>query len=324
MTTDVEEWLEILNGQVTGGGLPDPAPPAPDEVHRRMRLLGVPAVDHEAVLATLPDPVRTPQLWQALRSCLATLFDGPARQEPDWPDAPFALGAAGRYFYVHLYLLAVPYTYEQEHRGVPDDVVAATLADVGAKMTTYRLGHHTGGFDRQRWAVRHFRGTLHRLGRLQFERTVLDTAATGGAPAPDGPADGEPVLAVHISADGPMRPADCDASFRSARDFVTEFAPQERYRFATCGSWLLDEQLAEYLPPEANIVDFQRRFTRFGDRPLGDDDVLEFVFHTPPGTADLDRLPQDTTLQRAVVRHLRDGRHWHIAHGWVPLPGVHG
>ncbi|NEE42841.1 hypothetical protein G3M53_98075, partial [Streptomyces sp. SID7982] len=92
------------------------------------------------------------------------------------------------------------------------------------------------------------------------------------------------------------------------------------HRHATCHSWLLDRQLADHLPAGSNILAFQRRFTAFGARPVGDDDVLEFVFHTPPGTADLDRLPQTTTLHRALVRHLRTGGHWRTAHGWTELP----
>lgn len=317
--TATEEWLDVLIGQTVDGGLPDLALPAAEEVRRRMRLLAIPAEDRGPVLASLPDPVRTPRLWQALRSCHGALFaaDEPA---PQWPAAPAGLGAAGRYFYVHLYLLALPHALERQYRlGVPSDVVAATFADVGAKLASYRRGHRTGGFDRQAWVTRHFRGTLHRLGRLQFERTRLDAAAAGGAAAPGGPADGEPVLGVHVPGDGPMRPADCADSLRSAREFAARYLPGQRYRYATCSSWLLDDQLVEYLRPEANILHFQRRFTRFGSRPVGDDDVLEFVFGAPPGTADLDRLPQDTTLQRALVRHLRTGRHWHVAHGWTTL-----
>ncbi|MEK8169575.1 acyltransferase domain-containing protein [Streptomyces sp. M19] len=135
-------------------------------------------------------PGAHPVLWQALRHCHQTLFGGsaPTPRETAWPDAPAALGEAGRYFYVHLYLLALPSALaRQRRRGIPDSVIAATFADVGAKMTTYRLAHHTGGFDRQRWAMRHFRGTLHRLGRLQFERTALDATALGGRPGPEGP-----------------------------------------------------------------------------------------------------------------------------------------
>ncbi|MFD8163435.1 acyltransferase domain-containing protein [Streptomyces malaysiensis] len=322
---DVEEWLDVLGRQEAAGDVPDPEPISPDEARRRMRLLAVPTEDHDPVLATLPDPARTPDRWRALLHCHRTLFarSAPAPRETAWPAAPAALGEAGRYFYVHLYLLALPSALERQRRlGVPDDIVAATFADLGAKMTTYRLAHRTGGFDRQRWVMRHFRGTLHRLGRLQFERTTLDTAALGSPPGPDGPADGERVLDVHIPGDGPLTPARCDASLRAARDFFTRHFPGAPARFATCSSWLLDDQLAAYLPPEANILRFQRRFTRFGSRSVGDDDVLEFVFHVPPGTADLDRLPQQTTLHRAVVSHLRSGRHWRLTHGWTSLPAT--
>ena len=86
----------------------------------------------------------------------------------------------------------------------------------------------------------------------------------------------------------------------------------------TCGSWLMDEQLAEYLPSDSNILRFQRRFTiDSGWSVQGDDDVVRFVFGQLPDT--LDELPQRTTLQRAVVQHLRDGRHWYIRQGWLAL-----
>ncbi|MFF1920606.1 acyltransferase domain-containing protein [Streptomyces sp. NPDC058221] len=320
---DVEDWLDLLGRQRTACDVPDPEPVAQGEARRRMRILAVPAEDRGPVLATMPDPACTPERWRALRQCHRALFSGtaPGPRDTVWPDAPVAFGEAGRYFYLHLYLLALPRALERQRRiGVPDDVVAATFADVGAKTAAYRLAHGTGGFDRQRWVMRHFRGTLHRLGRLQFERTTLDTAALGGPPGPDGPADGERVLGVHIPEEGPLTPAGCEASLRAARTFLARHFPDEPARFATCSSWLLDEQLAAYLPPTANIVRFQQRFTPFGTRPVGDDDIIDFVFHTPPGTTALDRLPQLTTLQRAVVSHLRSGRHWRLTHGWAPLP----
>ncbi|RFU83686.1 hypothetical protein DY218_26480 [Streptomyces triticagri] len=326
---EVDTWLSTLGGRGAAPAGPDPVPVSPDEAARRLRLLAVPAEDRAPVLATLPDPVRSPALWEALRHCHRTLFaeSGPAPRDTVWPDAPARLGAAGRYFYVHLYLLALPTALERQRRlGVPETVVAATFADVGAKAATYRLAHGTGGFDRQLWAMRHFRGTLHRLGRLQFERTTRPAAASGGAPRRDGPAPGETVLDVHIPEDGPLTPGACDASLRSARAFHDRhFAAAPTARFATCSSWLLDDQIAAYLPPYSNIVRFQRRFTRYADgpgaeRPVADDDILQFVFHTPPGTTDLGRLPRHTTLQRAVLHHLDTGAHWYRPTGWTRLP----
>ncbi|MFE7142659.1 acyltransferase domain-containing protein [Streptomyces sp. NPDC057644] len=322
----VRQWLDALVGQPAAPTVADPVVPTAAELAERMDLLAVPGPDRDEVAAGLPDPGRDPARWEALVRCHQRLYADPGPDVPsaalDWPTAPAALGSAGRYFYVHLYVLALPQALERQRRlGIPDDVVAATFADLGAKLTTYRLGHGTGGFDRQRWIVRHFRGALHRLGRLQFERGVLDADATGGdAASAGGPAHGDQVLKVHIPGDGPLDPFARDASFAAAREFHARHFPGTRHRHATCSSWLLDPQLADHLPQRSNILAFQRRFTAFGSGQVGDDDVLEFVFHAPPGTADLDRLPQETTLHRSLVRHLRAGGHWRTAHGWADLP----
>ncbi|WNF01481.1 hypothetical protein PS467_08635 [Streptomyces luomodiensis] len=87
--------------------------------------------------------------------------------------------------------------------------------------------------------MRHFRGPLHRLAPLQFERTSPAAAALGGRPGPEGPAGGERVLGVPIAADGPLPQAGCDASLRAARDFLTRHFPDGPCRFATYSSWLL-------------------------------------------------------------------------------------
>ncbi|MFJ6728183.1 acyltransferase domain-containing protein [Streptomyces sp. NPDC091281] len=331
----VRRWLAGLRGQ-PAGRVPDPVPPSPTGLRQRLALLAVPEADRERLCAEMPGPDRDPAVWEALIRCHQRLFAAPADGADsaegtdgadgtaalDWPDAPAALGATGRYFYAHLFVLALPLALERQHRlGVPDDVVGATFADLGAKLTSYRLAHGTGGFDRQRWIARHFRGTLHRLGRLQFDRAVLDADAHGGdAAASGGPAHGDPVLQVHIPGDGPLSRSACDASFAAARHFYARHFPATRHARATCSSWLLDPQLAEHLAPESRILAFQSRFARFGARPVCDDDVLEFVFHRPPGRADLGRLPQGTALQRSLVRHLRAGGHWHLAHGWTALP----
>jgi len=49
---------------------------------------------------------------------------------------------------------------------------------------------------------------------------------------------------------------------------------------------------------------------------------LKFVFDRPPTPlrpGDLDALPQRTSLQRALVAHLRSGGHWWTRVGWCDL-----
>jgi hypothetical protein len=318
---DTHQWFEYVGTGGTGklgAGVPDPVPPSPARAREGLRLLAVPDADAADALTGLPDPVRTPRRWRALVRCHRELFSG---GQVTWTNAPDELEAAGRYFYVHLYLLALPRALEiQSEHGVPSEVVRATFADIGTKMADYRKAHGAGGFDRQAWAVRHFRGTLHRLGRLQFERATLDASACGGAPADGGPSDGEPVLDVHVPGDGPLTPASVDASFAEAARFFAGRFPRTRYRYATCHSWLLDTRLADYLEPGANILRFQSRFRPFGRWPVHDDEVLEFVFGVRPGAFDPDRLPARTRLQKGVLDRLRSGRHWHMVHGWCELP----
>src|SRR5262249_22677272 len=89
-------------------------------------------------------------------------------------------------------------------------------------------------------------------------------------------------------------------------------------RVATCTSWLLDDQLAEYLPADSNILAFQRRFEPVPGAQDDDASMLRAVFGADHAQA-LDALPQETTLQRAVVRHLRSGRHWRMRTGWYDV-----
>jgi hypothetical protein len=114
-----------------------------------------------------------------------------------------------------------------------------------------------------------------------------------------------------------MTPEACDASFAMAREFFAEHFPEERYTWAVCSSWLMDPHLREYLAPSSNIVRFQDRFTVAETDHDADRLVLQFVFGAVPD--DLDALPQRSSLERAVVNHLKRGGHWQFRPGWFRL-----
>ncbi|WBQ03447.1 acyltransferase domain-containing protein [Kribbella sp. CA-293567] len=319
--TTVGQWqsvvLELARHEVADLDLPGPA-----QAIESLRWLGVPELDLDPIVATMPDRRRTPERWQALQAVCRVLTDDLGTLNPpvDWPSAPAALGEAGRYFYVHAYLAVLPLVRDwHAAHGISDEISQATLADLGAKMELHRQSYGVGGLTKQNWFVRHLRGSLFRLGRLQFDRTVVREPEVEGA---TGPVAGEPALEVHISVDGPMNHQACSESFAAAVPFFAKHFPDETYRWATCASWLLDDQLAEYLPAESNIIRFQRRFTLWPRAIEADRDVLEFVFQFPVGTVDpanLPAVPQDSTLQRAITSHLAAGRHWQLRLGWIPL-----
>jgi hypothetical protein len=178
-------------------------------------------------------------------------------------------------------------------RGLTEAESWATLRDLPRQARLDRLLHGSPGLRKESWIELAFSGGIFELGRLQFA-----------------PHDGR--LEIHIPEEGgPLEPAAVDASLARARKLFRDHAE------ARCRSWLLDPQLLGLLPADSNIVSFQRRFEPTGESHLGDDDVLEFVFHTL--ARDLDRLPRGTTLERVLGDHLRGGGHLYTTTGTLAL-----
>jgi hypothetical protein len=261
--------------------------------------------DGQEILAAWPSPESDPATWRSLerayRSLVADMGGFEALKLAGPPDGATTLGP---YFFVYVYLAALADVRRfHARRGIPDDISWSTLADLGSNLKRDRLLLGDGGLRTSGWLTLHFRGSIYQLGRLQFNRMIVRAAHVAGAFRED-----EPALGIHIPESGPLTPEACDDSLAQARPFFARHFPETQMRLAICTSWLLDPQLAEYLAPDSNIVRFGRRFTLVGDGYDGDADVLRFVFHRIGPK--IDDLPQGTTLERAIVAHLRAGKHW--------------
>lgn len=163
--------------------------------------------------------------------------------------------------------------------GLTDAEAWETLQDLPRHAYLDRLLHGSPGLRKHWWVELAFSGRLFQLGRLQYE-----------------PREG--YLNVHVPEEGPLAPAAVDASLARAHEVFPA------HREARISSWLLDPRLAPLLGDDSNIVRFARRFELVGDE--GEDGrVLELVFHTLGD--DLDALPQETRLQRAIVGLMRSG-----------------
>lgn len=294
--------------------------PGPAEARRQLAELAVPDAAAAEAIETLPSPSGDREIWWLLERCQHWLVSdaGGFRPLGAWPSLPLSLGPVGRYFHLYVFLATLPQVRSwHAAKGVPDPISRLTLTDTGKQLEIHGRTHGIGGMHAQHWLTWHFRCSLYRLGRLQFNRSEIGYEAEKleQAGAPFRP--GDQALATHIPEVGPLTPEACDASFGQARPFFEQLFFGSTYRWATCNSWLLDDQLAEYLPAGSNIIRFQRRFHLLPGGSDGDQAVLEFVFRRPG--ADLSELPQRTTLERAVVAHLRSGRHWVSRSGWLEL-----
>ena len=190
-------------------------------------------------------------------------------------------------------------------RGVPADVSAATLADLGQQTRVHRLVHGGFGLGTHAWEAGYvWSGALYRLGRLQFD---LEQQATV-----DGTGE-EWVLSTHIPRGERLVPEEVDASLAAALPFFAEHFPELSAQDVHCRSWMLDARISDLLPG-SSLAWFQQRWRTYGMPGPGDEDALFFGFARQPET-DLQAVPAETSLQRAIASVWRSGHHWLVVDG---------
>jgi hypothetical protein len=292
-----------------------------DLVHLLLDI-GVPQEEINPILSLRPHPGSDE--WRLVERIARSLLPHIGMTDP-LPETPPLTGGSDpflRYCYVYVFAAMIPALREwYEARGIDPGILRGTLVDLGRQMVHNRRRLGYGGLHLNvDWLRLHFTGRLFQFGRLQFERGKLGN--TTGKEVAAGGVDvgaGDPVLAVHIpDYCGPFDPAACDASFARARTFFPQHFPEERYTVVTCHSWLLDRQLKDYLPESSNILAFQRRFT-INHRDIAPQDEMFFEFVFGAKISEIDRLPRETTLQRALIDHVRKGGHWYGGVGWCRM-----
>lgn len=144
-------------------------------------------------------------------------------------------------------------------------------------------------FDRYWWTTRQVGCHLFRIGELEYEIKHID----GGI-----------VIGLHIPSDVDFSPVAVDESIRMAHEFFEKYYPQLKDAEYRCHSWLLDNQLKDMLGEGSNIINFQNRFEIYDDGEKGTE-FVEWVFKTK--STDYNNLPEETSLQRNLKKHILAG-----------------
>ena len=322
-------WLSALDASAGDRDGESDTPIRSEADGEVMARLGVAEQDARVVLETATQLEASPGLMLLLRRCRRLILDhlgDPGAPPLRLPQLPAALGPAGRCFPAHLFLATLPATMTwQRSLGIPEDVAWDSFNDLGRHMQIYRDVHAETGVDEPWWLMLHLQGLMYEFGRLQFNLLRI-----GGPMAPASWYDaeaaaelghgfraGDDAIGVHIPESVRLDPQASNESVAAARKFFPRYFPSPTRALAVCESWLLDDQLRAYLPPTSNIIVFQRQFDLAPGWKPGDSDVAQFVFRKP--VAEFGTVPQRTTLQRAVVSHLRTGGHWRVRCGWLRL-----
>lgn len=144
-------------------------------------------------------------------------------------------------------------------------------------------------FDRYWWTTRQAGGHLFRIGALEYEKK---------------PVEGRTVISIHIPSDADFSPPSVRASIKSAKSFFAKVYPELKNVEYRCHSWLLDRQLEKMLAESSHILQFQNLFEILNAGEISTD-FVEWIFQTK--STNHASLPENTTLQRAIKRHLLSG-----------------
>ncbi len=136
---------------------------------------------------------------------------------------------------------------------------------------------------------------------------------------------GDTVLDLHIPRADPLNAQTCGGSYAQALEFFPRVFPGTIPRALYCHTWMFSPQLQQLLPPESNLVKFQREFYLYPS-PGGVGFLWSFVFgekYPDPASA-----PRDTFLRRAVLDWLAAGGEifdlpglmFHAPHDWGKQP----
>ena len=144
-------------------------------------------------------------------------------------------------------------------------------------------------FDRYWWTARQAGCHLFRIGELEYEMKHIEDKI---------------VIGIHIPSDADFSPSTIDKSLINAKKLFTEYYPNLANAEYRCHSWLLDSQLKDMIRQNSNIISFQNRFEIFDEGEIGTD-FIEWLYNTE--STDYSALPENTSLQRNMKRHLLSG-----------------
>ena len=186
--------------------------------------------------------------------------------------------------------------------GIPEACFWDNMKDIAIWCEDYLEHYGAPGLEKWEWVGRSLRLELFRIGRLQFEPTLLRQIVKC--------ADktyyyGTPMLDVHIPAGEPLRTEDVLAAMEQTPAFFRTYFGNN-YRLFHCCSWLLSPDLKKLLPEHSRIVQFQNLFTVYktdSGKRQAEERIFGFLSENPQN------YPETTSLQKSAKEHLLSGKH---------------
>ena len=202
------------------------------------------------------------------------------------------------------FVLCTKHLKELYHNmGYPKSFFTGLLDDMKSKlMESYQVykvwGTFVGG-----WYYKFFALERFAIGRLEYDLIQMPSCISL-----DGEYcfDGEIAVAIHIPSTGPLIKEQVRESMKDATNFFKSSFSNGKVLFV-CPSWLLFPGHYKMISEKSGIRQFMEEFKIIHVDMDDTKRVLWRIFGTKD-TQDLEELPRDTSLQRAYVDWLKEGR----------------
>lgn len=191
--------------------------------------------------------------------------------------------------------------YKEKH--LSGEVFSDSLKDLKWKAAECQKVYGVLGIFVGFWTVDFFKLKRFAFGRLQFNLGYFQKDHTVGGQKVQ---KGDVFVDVHIPSAGPLKHEECQLSYKRAANFYKKYFQGKPVIFG-CDSWLLSPNNYEILPEGSNILKFMSDYELLepAKDPVNTD--LWRIFNVEQLPQNLDELPQDTSLQRAFLKWLKNG-----------------
>jgi len=208
-----------------------------------------------------------------------------------------------------LYLTAANKTWEQYKKtGIPRKIYVDSMKCFSRFVREHFNTYGFYGFDRDFWIYRFLAFSIFRLGELEFEMSFCpDNDLLNGFAA-----KGDKIISVHIPSDAVMTRDNLNKSYEAAASFLKKYFPEYGNAITYCITWLLDPALKDLLPANSKILEFQSDY-KIIKIVNNDKSFMRWVYNKD--TDDYNSLPENTTLQRNIKKHLLEGGNISLATG---------
>lgn len=187
-------------------------------------------------------------------------------------------------------------------RGVDKEILSTTLKAVDMYISTSekRLGI-PGTSIYHGWLTRYAMGRIFRIGQFQFEVCNYD---------------GNDLISVHIPRGTVLDVRENLVNFREALDFLKKYYSEYDFKAFWCSSWLINPHLEKIMGRATNITRFGDMFIRY--KETQEEGVYSNVYGMSKPD-NLDELPEETSLQRNIKNHLKDGNSFKDYRGYTDI-----